>query len=134
MTVFGLDTNVVLRLFVDDDPRQRAAALKFGEGLGRDYFAFITLFGLLELDWALRSQYGFNRKHVALAIDRLLHTRGLVVENHTLVVKALRLVEKSNADLADAMIASRSLEEGCQSTKTFDVKATRKIPGMELLA
>jgi len=64
---------------------------------------------------------------------RLFHTRGLIVENHTLVVKALRLVEQNNADLADAMIASRSLEEGCLSTKTFDVKATRKVPGMELL-
>ncbi|WP_037077015.1 PIN domain-containing protein [Neorhizobium vignae] len=134
MTVFGLDTNVVLRLFLDDDPSQRAAALKFGEGLGRGYSAFITLIGLLELDWALRSQYGFSRKHVTLAIDRLLHTRGLMVENHTLVVKALRLVEANNADFADAVIACRSLEEGCESTKTFDQKAARKVPGMELLA
>ncbi|MGK6312006.1 PIN domain-containing protein [Neorhizobium sp. DT-125] len=134
MKVFGLDTNVVLRLFVDDDPVQRAAALRFGEELGRDYSAFVTLVGLLELDWALRSQYGFSRKHVTLAIGKLLHTRGLIVENHTLVVKALRLVEQNNADLADAMIACRSQEEGCQSAKTFDVKATRKVPGMELLA
>lgn len=134
MTVFGLDTNIVIRLFIDDDPVQRAAALKFGEGLGRDYSAFVTLIGLLELDWALRSQYGYNRNDVTFAIDRLLHTRGLIVENHTLVVKALRLVEKNNADFADAVIACRSFEEGCHSTKTFDMKAARKVPGMELLA
>ncbi|MDX3929143.1 MAG: type II toxin-antitoxin system VapC family toxin [Shinella sp.] len=134
MTVFGLDTNVVIRLFVNDDPAQRAAALNFGEGIGRDYDAFITLIGLLELDWALRSQYGFSRKHVTLAVDKLLHTRGLIVESHTLVVKALRLMENNNADFADALIACRSFEEGCQSTKTFDMKAARKVPGMELLA
>src|SRR6478735_856100 len=114
MIVFGLDTNVVLRLFVDDDPTQRAAALDFGQGLGREYSAFITLVSLLELDWALRSQYRYTKKHVVLAIDRLLHTRGLVVENHTLVIKALRLVESNNADFADALIACRSLEESCQ--------------------
>lgn len=134
MTVFGLDTNVILRLLIDDDPLQRAAALTFGEGLGSDYSAFITLVSLLELDWALRSQYGFSRTHAVLAIQKLLHTRGLVVENHTLVVKALRLIESNNADFADALIACRSLEEGCKSTKTFDQKAARKVPGMELLA
>lgn len=134
MTVFGLDTNVVLRLLVDDDPLQRAAALKFGEGLGRGYSAFITLVSLLELDWALRSQYGFNRMHAVLAIQKLLHIRGLVVENHTLVVKALRFVESNDADFADALIACRSLEEGCESAKTFDQRAARKVPGMELLA
>jgi AbrB family looped-hinge helix DNA binding protein len=84
MMVFGLDTNIVIRLFINDDPVQREAALQFGENLGRDYSAFVTLIGLLELDWALRSQYGYNRKDVTFAIDRLLHTRGLIVENHTL--------------------------------------------------
>ncbi|WP_075291321.1 PIN domain-containing protein [Pararhizobium arenae] len=133
MTVFGLDTNVVLRLFVDDDPVQRKAALKFGQGLGQDYSAFVTVVSLLELDWALRSQYRYEKRHVVLAIDRLLHTRGLVVEDHTLVLKALRLVEKSNADFADALIACRSIEEGCISVKTFDAKAARNIPGMERL-
>ncbi|MBP1846223.1 putative nucleic-acid-binding protein [Rhizobium petrolearium] len=133
MMIFGLDTNVILRLFIDDDPAQRAAALGFGERLGKDYSAFVTLISLLELDWALRSQYGFSKKHVTLAIDKLLHTRGLVIKNHTLVVKALRFVESNNADFADALIACRLSEEGCQSTKTFDMKAARKVPGMELL-
>lgn len=51
-----------------------------------------------------------------------------------MVVRALRLVESSNADFADALIACRSLDEGCVSIKTFDKKAAGKIPGMELLA
>lgn len=134
MKTFGLDTNIVLRLIVDDDPAQRRAALTFGAGLGRDHGAFVSLISLLELDWALRSQYGFQKTDVTAVIGKLLHTRGLIVEHHSMVVRALRLVEASNADFADTLIACRSLDEGCVSIKTFDKKAAGKIPGMELLA
>lgn len=134
MKTFGLDTNIVLRLIVDDDPGQRRVALTFGAGLGRVHGAFVSLISLLELDWALRSQYGFQKTDVTAVIGKLLHTRGLIVEHHSMVVRALRLVESSNADFADSLIACRSLDEGCVSIKTFDKKAAGKIPGMELLA
>ncbi|MET0748107.1 MAG: type II toxin-antitoxin system VapC family toxin [Rhizobium sp.] len=134
MTTYGLDTNVVVRLLTNDNPQQRKAALAFADGLGRDYTAFISLISLLELDWALRSKLGFGRKDVVAAIRKLLQSRGLVLEHHNLVIEALRLVSTENADFADALIASRSRQEGCLSTKTFDKKAASRIPGMELLA
>lgn len=133
MKTFGLDTNVVIRLLTVDDPAQRRAALKFGAGLGKDHYAFLPLVAVLELDWALRSKLGFTKKDVISAVDKLLHTRGLIVEHHNLVLKTLKLVEANNADFADALIAYRSIDEGCASIKTFDIKAVRKVPGMELL-
>lgn len=133
MRTYGLDANVVIRLLTDDDPEQRRAALKFGAGLGKDYLAFLPLVCLLELDWALRSRLGFDRADVVKAVKMLLHTRGLTIENHDLVVKVLHLVEDKNADFADAMIAYRSIEEGCVAVKSFVIKAVRKVPGMELL-
>jgi len=133
MTMFGLDTNVVVRLLTNDDPQQRAAALAFAEGLGREYTAFISLVTVVELDWALRLRLEFSRQDTARAIGRLLQVGGLVFEYHNLVVKALRLVTKENVDLAHALIAVRSVEVGCRSTKTFDKKAVSRVPGMELL-
>ncbi|MAY60659.1 MAG: VapC toxin family PIN domain ribonuclease [Rhizobiales bacterium] len=134
MMIFGLDTNVVLRMLIDDDPRHRKLALDFGAGLGRDYTAFLTVYSLLELDWALRSQYGYDRKQVVAALKKLLRTRGLTVDEQPVVQRALTLVETENADLADALIAAKSKDHGCVSTKTFDAKAARKVPEMELLA
>ena len=67
-------------------------------------------------------------------IGKLLQTRGLVVEHHDIVVKAMRLSLNERADFADALIAGRALEEGCTSTMTFDKKAATHVPGMELLA
>ena len=133
MKTYGLDTNVVIRLLTQDDPAQRRAALKFGERLGKDHLAFLPLVSILELDWALRSKLGFTKADVVLAVGTLLRTRGLTVENHSLVVKVLQLVENNNVDFADAMIACRAMEEGCEAIKTFDVKAAYNIPGMELL-
>jgi predicted nucleic-acid-binding protein len=134
MTIIGLDTNVVLRLLTNDDAKQRRAALRLAEGMGRDYTAFLSLISVVELNWALWSKLGFSKQDAARAVGSLLQTRGLVIEHHNLVVKALRLVLAENADFADALIAARSLQEGCSSIKTFDRKAARKIPGMELLA
>ncbi|TWF55006.1 putative nucleic-acid-binding protein [Neorhizobium alkalisoli] len=132
--MIGLDTNVVIRLLTDDDPQQRRAALRFAEGLGHSYAAFLTLIGIVELDWALRSRLGYSKKDSLSAIGQLLQTRGLIIEHHDLVVKAVRLASRENADLADALIAARSLDVGCKSIKTFDKKAATRVPGMELLA
>jgi predicted nucleic-acid-binding protein len=133
MKTFGLDTNVVIRLLTDDDPVQRRAALRFGSGLGKEYCAFLSLVSVLELDWALRARLGFSKRDVVAAVGKLLQTRGLIVEHHNLVLKALRLVDANNADFADCLIACRSLEEGCEAIKTFDIKAASAVPGMELL-
>ncbi|MDP9838820.1 putative nucleic-acid-binding protein [Neorhizobium huautlense] len=134
MNMLGLDTNVVIRLLTNDDPAQRRTALRFAEGLGVDYTAYLTLVGIVELDWALRSRLGFSRQASTAAIGKLLQTRGLVIEHHDLVVKALRLATTERADFADALIAARSLDAGCVSIKTFDQKAANRVPGMELLA
>jgi predicted nucleic-acid-binding protein len=134
MIQYGLDTNVILRTLISDDPQQADAARQFGAGFGKHYTGYITLISLLEIDWALRSHYGFAKKDVATAIGTLIRLRGVTVESHDLVVRALMQTEDANADFADALITARSLEAGCASIKTFDKKAASCVPGMELLA
>jgi predicted nucleic-acid-binding protein len=129
----GIDTNVILRLIVNDDPEQRRLALAFSEDMGRTFQGYLTLISLLELDWALRSRYGYTRTSVADAIKMLLRVRGLEVESHDLVVLALKIMG-GKADFADVLIALKSREADCDHTVTFDQTAARLIPGMELLA
>lgn len=133
MKTYGLDTNVVIRLLTDDSPEQREAALRFGAGLEKDYVAFLPLIVLVELDWALRTQLAFPKSAVIGAMRMLLQTRGLTVQDHGLVVQALMLVEKNNADFADALIGLSAESHGCEATKTFDRKAAARVPGMEIL-
>lgn len=134
MKKYGLDTNVVIRMLVDDNPVQRRAALEFAAGLDRNHLGHVTLVTILELDWALRSRFGYGKDKSAAAIKKLLDVRGLEVEAADIVQQALKLVKDQNADFADALIACKSLAAGCDAIKTFDIKAVRKVPGMELIA
>jgi predicted nucleic-acid-binding protein len=130
----GIDTNVLIRLIVDDDPNQRRIVTSFGSKLNLEYQGVVTLVSLLEMDWALRSQFGFDRRQSSEAIWKIARIRGLDVECHDVVVRALLLVETQNADFADALISERSADLGCDTTVTLDRKAAKKIPAMELLA
>ncbi|KQS64563.1 hypothetical protein ASG39_11470 [Rhizobium sp. Leaf371] len=129
----GIDTNVILRLIVNDDAEQRRLALRFSEQMGDTFVGHLTLITLIELDWALRSRYGYSRADVAEAIGKLLRVRGLSVESHDLVVFALKLM-RGKSDFADVLIALKCREAGCEKTVTFDRTAASLIPGMELLA
>lgn len=134
MRLVGIDTNVILRLVVDDDEDQRRLVTAFGSGLNKEYRGLITLVALLEADWALRSQFGFTRRQSGEALRKLTHIRGVDVESYDVVVRALLTVDEANADFADALIAERSVELGCEKTVTLDRKAANKVPAMELLS
>ncbi len=134
MTSVGIDTNVLLRMVINDDPAQREKALAFGKRLSESSPGFVSLIVLVEFNWSLISRYR-QPKHVALqAIRDLLHTKALVFESVHAVVRALELATRSDADFADALIAERSREFGCSHTVTFDRPAAKAIPSMTLLA
>ena len=93
----------------------------------------MTLVSLVEMDWALRSQYGFDRRQSISAIRKITQIRGVEVECHDVVARALLIVDTDNADFADALISGRAADLGCEWTVTLDRKAAKKIASMELL-
>lgn len=129
----GIDTNVLLRLLVNDNPGQRQAVLKFGERLGKDYDGFVTLISLVEMDWALRKQYGYTKQESVEAIRRIVRIRGVEVQAPDAVVRTLQGVEDGNGEFADIMISHLCLDAGCDHVVTLDRKAASRIPVMELL-
>ncbi|SES33604.1 type II toxin-antitoxin system VapC family toxin [Rhizobium sp. NFR03] len=133
MRQYDIDTNVILRLIVNDDAEQRRLAVQLSEQLGNAFVGHLTLITLIELDWALRSRYGYVRADVVAAVNALLRVRGLSIESHDLVVSALKLM-RGKSDFADVLIALKCRDAGCEKTVTFDQTAARLIPGMELLA
>lgn len=129
----GIDTNVLLRLIVNDDTQQQDAVLKFGRKLGNDLHGYVPVICLIEMDWALRSQYGYKRDARIAAIRAILRLRFVDIESEDAVVNALSAVEEG-ADFADAVIAHQCLDAGCDAVVTFDKKAAQKIPIMEMLS
>lgn len=105
--MISLDTNVVVRLLVNDDPEQAAVARRLVEG--NDVFVCITV--ILELDWVLRSAYGFARKDVADAIRTFAGLPTVEIESPQRVARALAGAA-AGMDLADClhMLARADME------------------------
>lgn len=134
MIKVGIDTNVLLRLLVDDDPVQRDAVLSFGEGLGESHSGYVTLISLVEMDWALRRQYGYSKRQSVSALQKITQVRGVEIQASDAVVRTISGVENGDGHFADILISHLCLDAGCTHVVTLDKKAAAKIPVMELLA
>ncbi|MER8500550.1 type II toxin-antitoxin system VapC family toxin [Mesorhizobium sp. M0208] len=134
MTSIGIDTNVLLRMVLNDDPEQRAKALAFGSGLSVKMPGFVSLMVLVEFSWSLASRYRQPKEQVLAAIQRLLKIKTLEFEDFDAIVIALERSNSVQVDFADALIAEHNRKLGCSHTVTFDQRAAKAIPGMELLA
>ena len=130
--MIGLDTNVLVRYIMQDDPKQSAKATKLVESLDGDNPGYITMVSIVELYWVLTSSYELTGQQVAQALEAILRTKQFVVERANQVMRALRVFGDGKADFADCMIERSASGAGCQQTMTFDVKAS-KHAGMTLI-
>lgn len=130
--MIGLDTNVLVRFLVQDDPEQAAAATALIVGLTETEPGFVCREVLVELVWVLERAYGMTRADIAFALDRLLEARELVIEAADRAAIAADRYRKGGAGFSDQMVALAGQGAGCRETASFDRKAAG-IPGMRLL-
>jgi predicted nucleic-acid-binding protein len=130
--VTGLDTNVLVRYVMQDDPRQSPLATRLVESLTAEAPGFVSVVVLVELVWVLTGSYGLSRAQTATVLGTLLRSRELVVERAEWVSQALKRYSGAGADFADALIERLCSGAGCSSTVTFDAGAV-KAAGMSLL-
>lgn len=124
--MIGLDTNVLLRLFVDDDPVQVRQARDFVRSrCDPDNPAFVDRVALCEMVWVLSTGYGFGRTEIADVIHQLLGSLDTVLEDSEEVLAALRTYQAGGVDFADALIGVVNRARGCELTVTFDRKAAK---------
>src|SRR5262245_19240883 len=94
----AVDTNVVVRLLTQDDPRQAAAAKSlFGAGP-----IWIAKTVLLETGWVLRSLYGFDESTIRDAFKKLLGLKNVHTGDKASIADALALTAHG-IELADAI-------------------------------
>jgi predicted nucleic-acid-binding protein len=130
--MIGLDTNVLVRYIMQDDPKQSPKATSLIESLEVDRPGFIGVVSVVELYWVLTSCYELTSDQVRQALHLLLRTRQIVVERADQVLRALRVSETGKADFADCLIERTAASAGCEQTLTFDASAARHA-GMTLI-
>ena len=119
--MIGLDTNVLVRYIVQDDPEQARAATRLIEGRCTEKSpGYVSVPVLVELVWVLTAAYRHEKPVVASVIRQILRTTEFLVEDGETAWAALREFEKGGADFADCLIAHRNHARGCTQTFTFD--------------
>lgn len=122
----AVDTNVLVRALVDDTPEQTARA----RVLLKEHSVYIPVTVALELEWVLRSRYGFPAKRMAETFENLAALENAVLAERTAVLAAAAKLAQG-WDFADAL--HHALSEGCDDFVTLDdhlAKRSRRVSGI----
>lgn len=131
--MIGLDTNVLVRYIMQDDPKQSPKATKIVESLDSVGSGYVTLVSIVELVWVLSVSYELTRSQVSQALDGIIRTKQFKIECADQVIRALRVFKGGKSDFADCLIERSADSAGCEKTVTFDVNAS-KHAGMTLIS
>jgi predicted nucleic-acid-binding protein len=130
--MIGLDTNVLVRYFAQDDKIQSSKATALIESLTVETPGYVTQVALTELVWVMTRAYSAGREDVATIVEALLRAKEFNVENAEIVWKALKVFSSTKADFADCLIERTCHDAKCEYTATFDAKAA-KMAGLRLI-
>ena len=125
-----LDTNVVVRVLIGDDPVQTPVAERTFLNAIASGGVFLHDVVLAEVAWVLRG-YGLDRSTRHGLLDRLVRTRGVVVVDLDAVIGALERFAQGG-DFADQLLLARA--QGCSALPvlTFDQRFAL-MNGVQLL-
>lgn len=115
----ALDTNVLVRALVQDDAAQARRAQAFLSAQP----VYIPVTVILELEWVLRSRYGYSPKSIADAMEKLAILENAVVAEQAAVVAAAGKL-RQGWDFADAL--HHALAAGCDDFATFATTLSRR--------
>jgi len=122
----GVDTNVLVRFLVGDDPEQASRAAKlFAQATVNGEKLFVPQIVVCELVWVLGHAYDRSRPQIAAGLETLLRARQLTFEDADQIRAALERFAAGDGDLADWLIWERSRAAGAARVVTFDGRLLR---------
>jgi predicted nucleic-acid-binding protein len=119
--MIGLDTNVLVRYLVMDDPSQgKKASSLIQESAKRNEELFVNNVVLCELVWVLEAAYNFSKSEIADVLEKILMTELIIVQNQDEAWLALNDYRNGTADNSDYFIGRINKSFKCDQTATFD--------------
>jgi len=112
----ALDTNVLVRLLVQDDPQQVIEARRWVER-----GAWVSTLVLAEAVWVLSAVYERDPREIASAVELLLNHESLSLQDSEAVSSALvRFRERPSVGFSDCLVLELAREAGHLPLGTFD--------------
>jgi predicted nucleic-acid-binding protein len=125
--MIALDTNILVRLLVDDpsNPDQVAAARRT---VTQQSSVYVPQIVQVETVWVLRRAYGFPKSEISKALHQLSVNKAYELEAADLFRQALEIYRDGTMDFSDALILVNTRARGLDLL-TFD-KALVGQPGV----
>ena len=121
--MIGIDTNVLVRYLVQDEPEQSAqSTLLIEQECNLSSPGYLSNIVLCELVWVLTGAYKYDKNLVIEVMEQILVTAEFLVENENVVRKAINDYKIGCADFSDYLIVNNNQQSGCTKTYTFDRK------------
>lgn len=119
--MIGIDTNVLLRLLLDDEPAQAARIEAWLAGLpqtsGQVHIADVVL---AEATWVLASAYQQPKAKLLTALQALLDEPMFNFEDRQSLTAAVLAFKSASCGFSDCLIVAKNAALGCAATVTFD--------------
>jgi predicted nucleic-acid-binding protein len=108
-SVHLLDTNVILRFLIEDDPPKATRAIRLMERVERGREGIeISEAVLTEAVWTLERFYKVPRNEISQKLIALLSFRGVRMASRESSIQALQYFANSHADFVDCLLAADS--------------------------
>jgi predicted nucleic-acid-binding protein len=124
--MIGIDTNLLVRLFTNDDVAQAKYAAKLIENNA----IFISKTVLLETEWVLRYSYELSPQVIHQAFENLLGLLHVTVEDPACIIKVMQWYSQG-FDFADAMHLASSTQV-TEKFATLDKKLLKQAKKINL--
>jgi predicted nucleic-acid-binding protein len=119
--MIAIDTNVIVRLLIADNPAQTASA----KATVDQNAVFVSSGVLIEAEWVLRALYDIDSKTIAKGLESVLALSNVQVpwpKDIALLFEAFR----SGMDFADVVHLMDSSAANCEQFATFDAKLRKR--------
>jgi len=128
-----VDTSVLLRYLVKDDPAKAKAVEKLlRESKDKGTTLFVLPITILEIVWVAEKVYRLSRKTIRELVEAILNTPELKCPLDRVFRQALVAYETQKIKFADAVMSYWGLQEGLSTVYTYDENDFKKISGLEV--
>lgn len=124
----AVDTNVLIRLVIRDNPAQVASAYEFVEK-----GVWVSVLALAETTWVLKTVYERGPAEIASTVDMLLNHKDLTLEDSDAIAAALASFRSRPVlSFSDYLLLELARKAGHLPLGTFD-RDLSKLDGAEKL-
>ncbi len=121
-----IDTSVILRLLLNDNPKKRnACETLIKESKQKGIMLYVMPIAIMETVWVLERVFKFKREEIRDLVQAILNTPELKIEESDVFSKAIDDYCQKNIKFADAVMARQGIEKDCSIVYTYDAHFKR---------